>query len=602
MAYLIKSRRILSSVLSAISFAVAVVISTLSMYGYSIADSDINVVQHQPRINPGVLIVVPHDGVSSTEFNRLISGHGGKSKKVGQSTIHVVNVPEHATDNIKSALEYEPNIKYVDYDYVVSPTMQPNDISYSSAWHLPKIGAPTAWDTSLGSGVTIAILDSGALGTHQDLVDNLVPGWNFYDNNSNTTDLTGHGTLVAGAAAATVNNMLGASGVAGKSKIMPIRITDLNGYGYYSTIVKGLVWATDRGARVANISYGGLAGSSTIWNAADYMRSKGGTVFVAGENSGTLLNYAASTSLVAVSATDINDNRTSWSSYGSYIDLAAPGASIYTTRNNGSYQFASGTSFASPVTAGVAALLYSIRPNLTDTDITDILTSTALERGTAGWDQYYGHGRVQADLAVAKALTYSPDVDVTPPSVSISTPLGGSTVSGTVPVEVLASDDVGISKVQLIVNGTLVAVSTASPYTFSWDSLGVSNGTVKLVARAFDIIGHSTDTMVTVNVANPVIEVPVDTIAPTVKITNPVTGNVSGKVIVTVEAADNSNAADIRLAVYINGVTKANGTGNMLSYIWNTKGTRQGSAIVTAVASDKAGNIASVDVKVNVVK
>lgn len=145
-------------------------------------------------------------------------------------------------------------------------------------------------------------------GAHPDLETQMVPGWNFYDNNSDTSDVFGHGTLVAGTASAITNN---GAGVAGQSKVMPIRITDTNGYGYASTIVQGLVWASDSGVRVANISFGGAAGILSVQNAAQYMKDKGGLVVVSAGNTGSEQTTAPTSALIPVSATDANDVKTS---------------------------------------------------------------------------------------------------------------------------------------------------------------------------------------------------------------------------------------------------------------------------------------------------
>src|SRR5439155_6843873 len=185
-----------------------------------------------------------------------------------------------------------------------------------SEWHLTTINAPTAWDTATGSGITIAILDTGVDGTHPDLAAHMVSGWNFYDNNSDTSDVYGHGTLVAGTAAAVVNNGVGVAGVAGNASIMPVRISDPTGYAYWSTVASGLTWAADHGARVANISYS-VAGSSTVISAANYFRSKGGVVAVSAGNTGALDSTSPTSSMLVVSATDSSNGVASFSTYGS---------------------------------------------------------------------------------------------------------------------------------------------------------------------------------------------------------------------------------------------------------------------------------------------
>ena len=194
-------------------------------------------------------------------------------------------------------------IRDAERDMLLKPEATADDPYYASAWHLTKIGAPTAWDVTQGENVTIAILDSGVDATHPDLASRLVPGWNFYDNNSNTSDVYGHGTQVAGAAAAASNNALGVASVAGMARIMPIRVTDTAGMGSLSQMASGITWAADRGARVANLSFAAAGGYATVQNAAQYMKKKGGLVVTAAGNTGTAQTFAAHASTIVVSGT-----------------------------------------------------------------------------------------------------------------------------------------------------------------------------------------------------------------------------------------------------------------------------------------------------------
>src|SRR5262249_17298102 len=152
------------------------------------------------------------------------------------------------------------------------------DTYYPNEWHLPIIQAPQAWDITTGStNIIVAILDTGVDGTHPDLAGKLVAGWNFYDTNSDTSDLNGHGPAVAGTAVAASDNTLGVAGVAWDCMIMPIRVSDSNGLAMTSTFATALTWAADNGARVANISFT-VSTSPTVASAAQYFQSKGGVV------------------------------------------------------------------------------------------------------------------------------------------------------------------------------------------------------------------------------------------------------------------------------------------------------------------------------------
>jgi hypothetical protein len=303
--------------------------------------------------------------------------------------------------------------------------------------------------------------------------------------------------------------------------------------------------------------------------------------------------------MIAVSATDSTDTKTSWSSYGSYVALAAPGAGIWTTSKGGIYQAWNGTSFASPVAAGVAALVMAARPDLSAAQVESLLESTARDLGGAGRDTLYGYGRVNAAAAVQAALNMPGAPDTVAPTVAITAPLGSSSVSGAAVVSVNASDNVGVARVDLQVNGTVVASTTAAPYTFSWDSTGVANGMNNLVALAYDAAGNrGTSTAVAVNVANATPPVTRDTVAPVVTLVNPVAGKVYGNVNVRVNASDNSGAAGIKLSLYIDNVLRASGTGSSLSYNWNTRRENAGVHTVMTRAHDAAGNTSSSSVQV----
>ncbi len=553
----------------------------------------------------GRILVIPRAGLPAAEFSKIMKEHGGKAKKVGQSDLHIVNVPAHAEESIVARLADHPHLKLAELDRKVSPSMTPNDPYYGSEWHLPKISAQNAWNTTQGSGVTIAILDSGVNGAHPDLSAQMVPGWNFYDNNSNTSDVFGHGTLVAGTAAAMTNNGTGVSSIAGQSKIMPIRITDTSGYGYASTIVQGLVWASDNGVRVANVSFGGAIGILSVQNAAQYMKDKGGLVIAAAGNTGTELTTTPTTTMIPVSATDANDAIASWSSYGNFVAMSAPGVSIWTTRREGDYKTASGTSLSSPLTAGVVALMMSANTKLSGLEIENLLFSSAVDLGASGRDPYYGYGRVNAEAAVQSAVAAAIVQDTEAPSVAIVNPLEGATVNGLAPVDIEAFDNIGVSRAELWVNNTSVAVDTSPPFAFTWDSTGTQNGTANLTVYVFDAANNMGSSSINVAVDNSTPSIVVDTEPPVVAITNPVAGNVSGTVTITVNASDNNSTADIVLAIYIDDVLKATGTGGTLSTTWNTrpKNLKAGSAhTIKATAIDAAGNMSAASVNVTIAK
>lgn len=539
----------------------------------------------------GRILVAPQAGLPGAEFNRIIKMHGGNSaRKLNGINVYVVDMPPGREKALQQALQRNPHMKFAELDGVLKMQMTPSD-TYSSAWHLPKIQAPAAWDSANGTGITIAVLDGGVQSSHPDLAAHIVPGWNFYNNNNNTADINGHGTQVAGVAAAIGNNSLGVTGGAWNAKIMPMRISDDAGYiTYYSIVANALTWAADRGARVANISYI-VSHVPTIQTAAQYMRSKGGVVVASAGNSGSYRSDPANSAMITVAATDSSDKRASWSAYGPIVDVAAPGVSIKTTLRGGGYGSVSGTSFSSPLTAGVVALMLSANPALQPSQVDSILASTADDLGAAGRDDYYGAGRINAARAVAAAKAAAGGSgDTQSPTVNISSPTAGATVKGIVTVGVGATDNIGVTRVELYAGSTLVASDTASPFSFSWNTASRPDGATSLVAKAYDAKGNVGSKTVSVTVANATTSgtPTTDTTGPVVSALNPLPGTtVSGTLYVKGSATDNVGVT--RMTVAIDGVHKASGTQSVI-YQWNTGSIASGTHTIKFVAYDAAGN------------
>jgi subtilisin family serine protease len=361
------------------------------------------------------LLVQAKAGVSAAALHDLFGAQGvSRVQRIRRIRLHVLAVAPARLAETEAALRADARIAFVERDRAIAPAMLPTDPDFSQQYHLARIDCLAAWDITIGSATApIAILDSGVDATHPDLVGKLVLGFNLYDHSSDTHDVSGHGTMVAGIAAAASNNGLGVSGVAWANPIMPIRVTDGDGFAYLSTIANGLVWAADHGARVANLSFA-VFGAQSINVAAQYFAAKGGVTFAAAGNDGFMHDDAANPWVISVAATDQSDRIAKFSSSGSYVDLAAPGVMITTTAMGGGYATVSGTSFASPVAAGVAALVRSVNPTLTSTQVTDLLKANAVDVGDAGYDSHSGWGRVDALNAVAAARALSVAIDGTP--------------------------------------------------------------------------------------------------------------------------------------------------------------------------------------------
>lgn len=546
----------------------------------------------------GRVLVQARPGLPVDELDRILKAHGGRrAQTIKRINVHIVELPPQANVvAVVQALRKNRHLRFAELDGIVQPAFYPNDPYYSNAWHLPRIQAGAAWDRAQGDGITIAILDSGADTAHPDLQPQLLPGWNHFDNNSDVSDVSGHGTAVAGIAAAAGNNGVGVTSVGMRSKLMPLRVTDTTGNGYYSLMAAALVTAADSGARVANISFLGVSTSSSVDSAAQYFRSKGGVVVVSGGNTGDLRADPPRASLTVVAATDTADRRASFSSWGDYIDIAAPGVSLVTTLRGSSYGGLGGTSASAPVVAGVYALMMSAKPGLSPAALDEILFSSAVDLGAAGWDPEYGYGRVDAAAAVSKASqTFA--TDSAPPTVAITSPTGG-TASGLVPVDVSASDDTGVTRVELYANNALVASDTTSPYGFTVDASQYADGQLTLVAKAYDAANNAGESApVTLSVAN-------DSVPPTVMILSPSNGStVSGTVTVSVSALDNVKVAKVSLS--IDGSEVAVSYGSSLKYSWSVpaaKGKGRGKSgapsSLTARATDGAGNVATASITV----
>ena len=554
-------------------------------------------IQAQPGNSSTRILVQPKNTIDEQQLQKVFASLGAKQEDIiHQINVRILSVPEGVRDHVIDALNHRPDIEFAEVDALVPHSFTPNDPQFSSQWHLAKMKCPTAWDSTRGSsGVIIAICDSGVDATHPDLAANIVSGWNFYDNNSDTSDIDGHGTGVAGTAAAVGNNGAGVSGVAMNCRIMPIRVSDATGYAYYSTMANAVTYAADHGVRVANLSFK-ASNSSSVRSAAQYLNSKGGVLTVSAGNDGLFDLTADNPYVLTVSATDSTDTLASWSSTGNNVDLAAPGVSVLLTMEGGGYGWGSGTSFSAPCVAGVAALVISANPGLSATGVMDILKQTADDLGAPGWDSSYGYGRVNAYEAVL-AAGGNPAPDTTPPIVAITSPVSGTTVSGITSINVSASDNVGVTKVELYINGSLVSTSTSATLTFSWNTTLAINGSYTLLAKAYDAAGNSSSSARTVNVLN----VSLDTTRPTVNIISPTSGStLAATVNVTMSASDNLGVTKVEL--YLNGSLFASSSSANPSFAWDTTTVANGSYTFQAKAYDAAGNVgvsALVNVSVN---
>jgi len=331
-------------------------------------------------------------------------------------------------------------------NFPVHAEFRPNDPYFNCVgqWGVCKIGADSAWDVTLGSrSVVVAVVDTGVWWTHEDLLANMwvnpsdgtSHGYDFIDGDRNPmdNDPSGvyHGTGVAGVIAAITDNNVDIAGVA-QVRVMALRALGSNGQGSSLNTSQAIRWAAQNGAKIINLSLGTnetFGGPTDIQLAIDYAWSRGALVVAAAGNAGSsTLDYPARLpNVVSVAAIDETGRKASFSNYGSGLDLAAPGTTIFTLGGgtNSQLHTLQGTSFAAPFVSGAAALLLSVDPNLTNVELWNILNSTAVQpSGGPAYNTNYGWGVVNAWNAINALRQPFISVNAYPASVSRSSTFG----------------------------------------------------------------------------------------------------------------------------------------------------------------------------------
>lgn len=297
----------------------------------------------------------------------------------------------------------------------------PNDILFAEyQWNLPAIETNRGWDLSKGSeDMVIAVIDTGVDLNHTDLTGQFVEGYNIVNPDHEPLDDVGHGTHVAGIIGAVVNNGEGVAGVTWYNKIMPVKALDASGTGTTYAVAEGIIWATDHGAKVINMSLGNYADSQFLHEAVKYAYDRDVVLVAASGNDNTERPGfpAAYPEVLAVAATDANMNRAEYSNYGDYIDVAAPGTNIASTFPGNQYAALSGTSMASPHAAAMAGLIRSMNPELTNQEVMDIMTTYTIDLGNRGRDKYYGNGQIDIFEALNAAGSSQTPVQLWPQNV-----------------------------------------------------------------------------------------------------------------------------------------------------------------------------------------
>ena len=320
----------------------------------------------------------------------------------------VVDMPLEKVSSFLADINFKNQIRFVEPNWKFYIDATPNDPKWTKQWGLKKIEANVAWNTQRGEkSVLVAIVDTGVDYYHIDLAQNYAPlGYDWVSDDNYPMDDHGHGTHCAGIVGAVINNSAGIAGVA-QVRIMAEKAINSEGWGREDDLANAIMHAADKGAKIISCSWGSDSDSMLICDAVKYASEKGSLVIAAAGNSASNEKHypAAYEEVIAVTATSGSDLPASFTTFGDWVDLSAPGVKIYSTFPKNQYKFLSGTSMACPHVAGVAALILSEFPTMTIDQVHAQLLYTADDLGETGFDVYYGYGRVNARKAVENTLS-----------------------------------------------------------------------------------------------------------------------------------------------------------------------------------------------------
>ncbi|HEA64852.1 MAG TPA: peptidase S8 [Candidatus Aminicenantes bacterium] len=411
-----------------------------------------------PQYAPDEVLVKFKPTLSDQTIKATIAAYQAKKlKRIPRIDVYKIQIQKNTNlEETLYALRRNPDVEYAEPNYIAYVAETPNDPLFENQYALynPGSGPPgspqgeeradikatSAWEETKGNDdIVIAILDTGVDYNHEDLAAKIwinqpeyngengidddgngyiddIYGYDFVNDDGDPTDDNAHGTHVAGIAAAETDNGEGIAGVAWNCKILPVKVMDDQGSGFYFDMAAGIIWAADNGADVINLSLGGPIESLFLENALKDAYDKNIVIVAAaGNDAGAVLYPAAYDDYcLAVAATDDNDSWWDWSNYGPEVDVAAPGVDIislvptwYPASQGWSdprpYGVASGTSMASPHVAGLAALIKSLKPHLTASQIMNVIRYSAYDVNSVnnlGRDDYIGYGRINMDKAL----------------------------------------------------------------------------------------------------------------------------------------------------------------------------------------------------------
>ncbi|WP_229073890.1 S8 family serine peptidase [Actinoplanes sp. DH11] len=562
----------------------------------------------QAAAAPVRLVVGFKSGVDSATAQPTLSrfGIGSNESKGGNAlraalaevSAKALDVPAAKATALMAALRLDPSVAYVQVDPKAKAfDVAPNDPVYAQGHQpeLKQIKVPTAWSTTTGKAVKVAVVDTGVSGVG-DLSGKVLRGYDFVNNDNNASDDGDfpHGTVVASLIAAKANNSTGMAGVCTQCQILPVKVLDSAGSGSYSDVAAGIIYAAKQGAKIINLSLGGAGDSPVLKDAVAYANGRGALVVAAAGNEGSSQRQypAAYGDVLAVGATNTRTGgtaRADFSSYGSsWVDVAAPGITAG-MRNNGQYCWdgntaacwdwyyndyeVQGTSFAAPLVAGVAALVHSKNPKYIGWSLSNAITSSA--RGIGGWVKY---GLVDANAALSKGY------DTAKPSASGSNLSHNQLVRGSRTVSPVGLKDTGgsgIRNVDLYLNGKWHSWDYVAPFAPKLNTAG-KNGPIKVQLRLTDKAGNiswAPHRWIVADNTKPKLSI---TKAPKNK------AKVKGTVTITAKASDKYKVAKVQLLVNNKVVATDTKAGYKLSF----KVSKQKKTMKVVVrAYDKAGNM-----------
>lgn len=401
---------------------------------------------------------------SAAEMQNLAASVGATAKNVYATVLE--GFSGKLSDSQVRQLLSDPAVDYIEPDRTIRMVAQ------TTPWGISHINAPVAHSRGVtGSGVKVGIIDTGIDHGHPDLAALYAGGIDFVNGDNDPMDDEGHGTHVSGTVAA-IDNTIGVLGVAPAVSLYGIKVLDRFGSGTFADVIAGIDWAAANGMDVVNMSLGAGVGTNALQTACDNAYASGVVICAAaGNNYGGPVSYPAKySSAIAVSAIDQGNNLANFSNRGAEVEVTAPGVSIYSTYRGGGYATMDGTSMATPHTTGVCALIWATGSFGSASAVRSQLTSTAIDLGSAGRDNNFGYGLIDADAATAGAGG--------PPTADFS----GSPTSGTEPLTVSFSD-----------------LSTGSPTSWSWNFGDGGTSTQQNPSHTFATAGNYTVALTATN-------------------------------------------------------------------------------------------------------